>query len=422
MNSAVEIPENGWAARTRRTRRALVNAAAKLMVEVGMESVSVSEVAKRAGVTRPGAYYHFKNREELLEAVREQVDHHLVKTVGGTRPEDDMYTYPAELAAEDPDLFHMRIMRLLDSGPRKDVLVHARKRAFSRFKREGHLRDNVDPDMAAIITTAALVAAFMSVSQVKSKKRRHKVAQVFGEAYYQGLFHGFLRPELYPEWPEVPRYTTEPAKSAEIEEDANHTGKRRTRNTSTRRQLLQVTIGLIAEVGEEAVSISEVARRAGVTRPGVYYHFKSLDELMAAVEEQLDGELLYTMDKSFATREGQGAVTDIAAEDPDILLLRVRRMLRHGANDPLIRYHIKLFKWHATRGHLKEGTIPEQAGLMVAVINMVAGALAVKEADTGEARQRLAKRFARTFRIFLFHGILDPDSGRDWPIPTSKRT
>ena len=421
MTEAVETPENGWTARTRRTRRALVDAAAKLMAEVGIESVSVSEVAKRAGVTRPGAYYHFKNRDELLDAVRADVDRQLVKTVGGTTATDDMYTYPAELAAEDTNLFKMRIMRLLESGPRKDVLAHARKRVFSRFKRSGELRDNVDPDMAALISTAALVAAFMAVSQAKSKKRRHELAREFGDNYYQLLFYGVLNPELYPDWPEVPRYMARPAKPAEPTASAGEKNGRKRRKTSTPGELLQVTIGLIAEVGEEAVSISEVARRAGVTRPGVYYHFKSLEELMAAVEEKLDGELLYTMDKSFASREGQGAMTDIADENPDILMLRVKRMLQHGKDDPLIRYHRKLFKWHDKHGHLKAGINPEVAGAMVAVINMVGGALAIMESDSTEGRQRLAKRFARTFRIALFHGVLDPDSGRDWPLPASKR-
>ena len=50
------VPENGWSARSRATRQKLVAAASKLIVEKGINSVSVVAVAKAAGITRPGAY------------------------------------------------------------------------------------------------------------------------------------------------------------------------------------------------------------------------------------------------------------------------------------------------------------------------------------------------------------------------------
>ncbi|MDG2116370.1 MAG: TetR/AcrR family transcriptional regulator [Porticoccaceae bacterium] len=78
MASNIEFtakPENGWSARSRATRQKLIAAASKLIVEKGINSVSVVAVAKAAGITRPGAYYHFKTRDALLEAVRNDTDH-----------------------------------------------------------------------------------------------------------------------------------------------------------------------------------------------------------------------------------------------------------------------------------------------------------------------------------------------------------
>jgi AcrR family transcriptional regulator len=63
--------DTGQAARLRRTERyeALVEAAAALVGEGDVESVSMEAVACRAGVSRPLVYKYFANRHELLAAV-----------------------------------------------------------------------------------------------------------------------------------------------------------------------------------------------------------------------------------------------------------------------------------------------------------------------------------------------------------------
>lgn len=50
-------------------RKALVDAAASLAAEHGPESVSLREVAKRAGVSHAAPYHHFRSKAELLHAV-----------------------------------------------------------------------------------------------------------------------------------------------------------------------------------------------------------------------------------------------------------------------------------------------------------------------------------------------------------------
>src|SRR5436309_15969064 len=53
-----------------------------------------------------------------------------------------------------------------------------------------------------------------------------------------------------------------------------------------REQLLDVTKQLVGEQGFHGVSIEAIARRAGITRPVVYGHFKDLDELLEAMLER----------------------------------------------------------------------------------------------------------------------------------------
>lgn len=50
-------------------RKALVDAAAALAAEHGPESVSLRDVAKRAGVSHAAPYHHFAGKAELLHAV-----------------------------------------------------------------------------------------------------------------------------------------------------------------------------------------------------------------------------------------------------------------------------------------------------------------------------------------------------------------
>jgi AcrR family transcriptional regulator len=62
----IETPRN---VRSRRTRTAILDAAWHLIEDGGAHGLSMSEVARRAGVTRAGAYMHFASRGELLLAL-----------------------------------------------------------------------------------------------------------------------------------------------------------------------------------------------------------------------------------------------------------------------------------------------------------------------------------------------------------------
>ncbi len=68
------------------------------------------------------------------------------------------------------------------------------------------------------------------------------------------------------------------------------------RSTATRDALIRAAIGLIAERGYAATTTNLVADRAGLSRGALQHHFKSRDELIAAVMEQLRGEVSFRVD------------------------------------------------------------------------------------------------------------------------------
>ena len=417
--SSATDEENGWTARSRATRKRLVAAASKLIVEKGINSVSVVAVAKLAGVTRPGAYYHFKSRDALLEAVRNDTDHQLVKTVAGSKEDKYLYSQAAEFAAEDQDTIFLRIQRMLDNG-KKDVFIRSRHRSLTRAERENLLKPGIEPDVAAIIRSTTLISSFLAVSDFKQRHRRHREAKLFGKTSYQLIFDGALLRETLPHWPKLPSYSAAGGnpKNPRQATDALIKDGRKAKAAETRELLIETAMLLMAEVGEQAISVSEVARRARVTRPGAYYHFRKKEDLITAVEQKLDKELIYTLDRSFAKRESFDDASDLTAVDQSVLKIRIQQMLRDGARkDSLIAHYRKLFRWHAKRGHLRDDIDPDMTAIITASASLAGLFLTLNGVTSIAERARLAKRFRKTYKTFVFDGIYQPLAKAQWPPP-----
>ena len=63
------------------TRAALVAAGRKLFAKRGYANVGTEEIVRRAGVTRGALYHHFGGKKDLFEAVYEQVEADLTRTI-----------------------------------------------------------------------------------------------------------------------------------------------------------------------------------------------------------------------------------------------------------------------------------------------------------------------------------------------------
>ena len=88
-------------------------------------------------------------------------------------------------------------------------------------------------------------------------------------------------------------------------------------------ELLTAARELVLEHGPEAVSIAEVARRVGLSRPALYEYFSSRDELLAAI---LDEEIpRWQAELAYAVAA--------AASLPEKVEAHVRTQLRLAADD-----------------------------------------------------------------------------------------
>ena len=89
------------------------------------------------------------------------------------------------------------------------------------------------------------------------------------------------------------------------------------RNTATRRTIKRAFTELIAEKGLDALSISDIARRAGINRGTVYLHFVDKYDLMHQLEDDALahlGELLFPADREEGAAEATPA-HDAATEE-----------------------------------------------------------------------------------------------------------
>src|SRR3546814_6336650 len=82
-----------------------------MMAEGGEQTISLVEVAERAGVTRGTVYHHFRCRNELIRAASDSLERTMEAIAFGTWEHDDPYGEPAAQAARDPVAFRSHLRR-----------------------------------------------------------------------------------------------------------------------------------------------------------------------------------------------------------------------------------------------------------------------------------------------------------------------
>lgn len=64
-------------------------------------------------------------------------------------------------------------------------------------------------------------------------------------------------------------------------------GTKQRRRGNTRQRIQEVALELFAEQGYEKTSLREIAERLDVTKAALYYHFKTKEEILVSIFEDL---------------------------------------------------------------------------------------------------------------------------------------
>lgn len=144
------------------THRLLIEAAVRLISEKGAEALSVSELARAAGLNRTTVYYHFPGRDAMLAAVREWSGQELAKGMQLDMPQEHRADRITRFVLENPELVKLWIDDFVSPGDVRerysawDELVGGLVRAFSADEAAGG--DGGDAEVYAVMMlTAAII-------------------------------------------------------------------------------------------------------------------------------------------------------------------------------------------------------------------------------------------------------------------------
>ena len=101
----------------------------------------------------------------------------------------------------------------------------------------------------------------------------------------------------------------------------------RPRTSDTADRIRAAALELIAVHGVHRVSLRAIADRVGITKPALYYHFASRDELVRNLVQPLIDEMTTTLDgfsPGAAPRQLLGAYFDVLYRHRDITAMIVR--------------------------------------------------------------------------------------------------
>ena len=254
------------AARGQDRRARLVSAAATLFAERGYESVAVEDVAAAAGVTGPGLYRHFEDKQALLaEVVLAGVGHLEERSAAALEG-----CHPGDVDALLAGLVALAVARPaaavvwrwtgvhLAPAPQREVA----RRAHALLSTWGGVVRAQRPELAEA-DAELLCWAVMSVLGSTTVHRTR-----IGSARARDLLHAAGRRVLAVRPPTVPGPDRPDAVGA--------VGSRR-------EQILVVSARLFAEHGYHAVGVDDIGAAVGIAGPSVYRHFPSKVSILVAV-------------------------------------------------------------------------------------------------------------------------------------------
>ena len=194
------------------TREAILRAARICLAHDGPRGLSLSGIARRAGVSRGTAYLHFRSREALVNATVAGVSERLFRAVFNSSPEKhiprpfdqvDAFERAYHLATavmENPELGRGWMLQVLSSSdPAGDLFWREREADMERFAKSPLAQENIDPQVLNVIMLGG--AVFFSVwanSKAKNKRDLNSLARRYAREVTRLTLYGTVRRELFP--------------------------------------------------------------------------------------------------------------------------------------------------------------------------------------------------------------------------------
>ncbi len=188
---------------------------------------------------------------------------------------------------------------------------------------------------------------------------------------------------------------------------------RRRDHRSSRERLLRAARELMAERGPEAITISEVAHRSALNRTTAYQHFRTRDELVAAVYAGLAQDVARMLVAPMPIGERIDLMARFFVEHPEVTQLTLHQLL--SAN-PLPRdaweQYLDELRRITSNAKAQPGVDVEMLGYVLMSVGILWPLLARAAHETPLAMERATERLAREVKRVLLFGVLRPEA---WP-------
>lgn len=99
-----------------KTHKEIVEEAVKLLAEKGPDALSVAGLARRLGVDRTTIYHHFKNKDQLIEAVMAWASDQLTTAFGPVQPSPEQQDFISHNVLDNPALIKLWMERFITSS------------------------------------------------------------------------------------------------------------------------------------------------------------------------------------------------------------------------------------------------------------------------------------------------------------------
>src|SRR5260370_23883803 len=176
------------------TRKAILASCLKLFARHGFSTTSIDDIARAAGITKGAVYWHFENKEELFQAILEEIRGRWIETVQQplskeTAPIPQLETLfdcYSKLFAEAPEtcLFLQRI--LLEGhkefSPQVARVFTQTARFIARIIDDGKAHGAFHSDLDSKVTAHMILGSLSGATQQSLADRSLTLAALLGEA------------------------------------------------------------------------------------------------------------------------------------------------------------------------------------------------------------------------------------------------
>jgi len=167
--------------RSEQAHRSAIETTVEVLIESGVDGVTLDEVAARSGVAKSTLYRHFGSKEALIaRAARGCITEHPTPDTGNL--EDDLFfLFGRYEEADQAKRFPQLIPMLIDAGTRDpkiqevvDELIAERRRPIYTVVKLAQMRGEVSPDLDADAAVATIVGPLTYRRIVERKEVTHE--------------------------------------------------------------------------------------------------------------------------------------------------------------------------------------------------------------------------------------------------------